>query len=93
VSEKLADTICPNCEKKFVHDENFVWELDEKGHPTIEFLACPFCGISTKPAFECRYCPVESSCDQEEECKCCGAFVKYDAFLEWQSQEVAGENV
>ena len=87
--DKNPDTYCPNCEKTFVHDEEFVWTFDENQHPTIEFLRCPHCGISTEPAFKCEYCPVQNKCEQEEECKCCGAVVKYDDFIDLDSQSLS----
>ena len=72
--------VCPNCNNKFPHDETFSWGIDENGHPTIEQLYCPHCGIGTTPVFSCSMCPLERSCSLEEECPPCGAVVNYKDF-------------
>lgn len=70
---------CPNCKHHFDSHDTFEWDLDANGHPTIEFLSCPKCGVATRPIFDCYYCPGARTCDLEEKC---GATL-YFSYNDW----------
>jgi len=71
---------CPNCGHIFDSDETFEWLIDEKGHPTIEYLSCPKCNVATEPIFSCDICPNNINCKLDEEC---GATL-YFPFDKWK---------
>ena len=84
-NKKTPDTRCPNCKAEFVHDDAFAWGIDEQGHPTIENIWCPACGISNTPLWDCDRCPLRHNCElleKDEMCKCCDMYVDYSDFEE-----------
>jgi hypothetical protein len=76
--------VCPNCGHEFDYNETFHWNQDSDGHPTIESLHCPYCGIGNFKQFECSMCLGQTEgkfkCKLEEECAAC-ATVDYDDFF------------
>ena len=75
---------CPNCDYIFDSQVVFAWEMDDHGDPTMEYISCPRCLISTHPMINCNICPSRFKCNLEE----CGATISanYDDFKEVQSR-------
>jgi hypothetical protein len=91
---QTVDMICPNCEQVFEQSLGFAWLPDADGDPTVEYMQCPFCLISTEPFMSCDGCPISGKCDQDEECKVCGVKVKledFDIVIDEQTQRKANQ--